>query len=102
MILIILINNLIRIEFKNCSWHELGISDLTATIDYILKNSVQKNLTLVCFSQGCTQFFVMGAMRPEYNKKIRFVAALSPASYTGHIKGISASIHSWIMSTKVL
>ncbi|XP_033217128.1 lipase 3-like [Belonocnema kinseyi] len=74
--------------FWDFSWHEMGIYDLPATIDYVLNNTNKKNLHLLCFSQGCTQTFVMGSLKPEYNKKIKIVVALSPGAYMTHLSGL--------------
>ncbi|XP_033218449.1 lipase member K-like [Belonocnema kinseyi] len=78
--------------FWDFSWHEMGIYDLPATIDYVLRYTNKKSLHLLCFSQGCTQTFVMGSLKPEYNKKIKFVVALSPAVYMTHLSGIASFI----------
>ena len=66
----------------------MGIYDLPSTMDYILNNTNRKNLSYVCFSQGCTQTFVMGSLKPEYNEKIKFAVALSPAVYMTHMRGV--------------
>lgn len=70
------------------SWHEMGIYDLPAMIDYILKQTGQKQLFYIGFSQGTTQFFVLMSLRPEYNKKIKLMSALAPVAYTGHLGGV--------------
>ncbi|XP_033217295.1 lipase 1-like isoform X2 [Belonocnema kinseyi] len=88
--------------FWDFSWHELGIYDLPATIDYILKTTKIRNLNYVCFSQGCTQFLVMGSLMPEYNKKIRFTAALAPASALKNIKGVMTLASPFISFSKIL
>ena len=33
--------------------------------------------------QGTTQFFVMGSLRPEYNKKIKLMGAFAPVAFMG-------------------
>ena len=68
----------------------MGIYDLPSTIDHVLTNTTQKNLLFACFSQGCTQTFVMGSLKPEYNEKIKFAVALSPAAYYAYLTGIFA------------
>lgn len=79
----------------------MGIYDLPATIDYILKNTKTKDLTYVCFSQGCTQFLVMGSLKPEYNKKIKFVTSLAPAAFTKYLKGLLINLRPLINFTIV-
>ncbi|KAJ8713470.1 hypothetical protein PYW07_013840 [Mythimna separata] len=58
--------------------------DLPAAIDYALKVSGQERLHYVGHSQGTTSFFVLGSMRPEYNKKIISMHALAPVAYMAH------------------
>lgn len=66
-------------RFWDFSWHEIGIYDLPAIIDYILEKTNNKKLHYVGHSQGCTTFFVLTSLRPEYNEKIANMFALAPA-----------------------
>ncbi|XP_071558741.1 lipase 3-like [Temnothorax nylanderi] len=75
-------------RFWDFSWHEMGMYDLPATIDYILYQTGQQQLFYIGFSQGTTQFWVLMSLRPEYNKKIKLMSALAPVAYTGHIQGL--------------
>ncbi|KAL0116948.1 hypothetical protein PUN28_010077 [Cardiocondyla obscurior] len=75
-------------EFWNFSWHEMGIYDLPAIIDYILHETGQKQLFYIGFSQGTTQFWILTSLRPEYNQKIKLMSALAPVAYTGHVEGL--------------
>ncbi|OAD58579.1 Lipase 3 [Eufriesea mexicana] len=68
-------------EFWLFSWHEIGVYDYPATIDYILNTTWQKKLIIISHSQGGTAFFVMGSERPEYQKKIAAVFAMAPAVF---------------------
>ncbi|XP_051160798.1 lipase 1-like isoform X2 [Leptopilina boulardi] len=86
--------------FWDFSWHEFGIYDLPATIDYILKETNMTDLNYICFSQGCTQLLVMGSLKPENNKKIRFTAALAPAAYFKYTKGLNALLHNMILLSR--
>ena len=70
----------------------MGIYDLPTMIDYILKTTGQEKLFYIGYSQGCTQFFVMGSLKPEYNDKIHLAVTLAPAVYLGNSKGILASL----------
>lgn len=75
-------------QFWDFSWHEMGIYDLPAMIDYILYKTGQKQLFYIGFSQGTTQFWVLMSLKPEYNRKIKLMSALAPVAYTGHIGGL--------------
>lgn len=57
-------------QFWDFSWHEIGVYDIPATIDYILKYTNQTRLTYVGHSQGVTAFYVTLSQLPEYNDKI--------------------------------
>lgn len=73
-------------EFWSFSWHEIGVYDLPAAIDYILEITKNENLHYIGHSQGTTAFFVMASEMPEYNKKIILMSALAPVAYLQNIK----------------
>lgn len=52
------------------SFHELGVYDVPATIDYILEATGQDGLYIIGHSRGTTQTFAMLAEKPDYNKKV--------------------------------
>ncbi|XP_037958909.1 lipase 3-like [Teleopsis dalmanni] len=68
------------------SWHEIGMYDLPAIIDYVLYKTDAKQLTYFGHSQGGTAFFVMASILPEYNNKINLMHALTPAVYLSHMR----------------
>lgn len=72
---------------KICSFHELGLYDMTAMIDLILQQTKSKRVLYVGHSQGTTQFLVMTSLRPEYNSKISLMVGLAPAAFTGNLRG---------------
>lgn len=73
-------------KYWEFSWHELGVYDLPAIIDYILETTGQPSLHYLGYSQGTTQFFVFGSMRPEYAKKIRSAHMFSPVAFMKNAK----------------
>ncbi|XP_022823996.1 lipase 3-like [Spodoptera litura] len=73
-------------RFWDFSWHEIGVYDLPAMIDYVLNVTEQPSIKYVGYSQGTTSFFVMMSERPEYNEKISVMIALSPVAYIGRAK----------------
>ncbi|XP_011265903.2 lipase 3 [Camponotus floridanus] len=75
-------------QFWDFSWHEMGIYDLPAMIDYILNQTGEKQLFYIGFSQGTTQFWVLASLKPEYNRKIKLMLALAPVAYMGHLGGL--------------
>lgn len=62
----------------------MGVYDLPAKIDYILKETGKPDLFYIGWSQGTTAFFIMASERPEYVSKIRMMSALAPAVYMTH------------------
>lgn len=72
-------------NFWAFSWHEIGLYDLPAMIDFITQETAQAKIHYVGHSQGTTAFFVLASLRPEYNDKIRSAQLLSPAAYLGRM-----------------
>lgn len=73
-------------EFWNFSWHEIGIYDLPAIIDYALKTTKQEKLFYVGHSQGTTAYYVLMSTRPEYNDKVRLMVSLAPVAFMSNLK----------------
>ncbi|XP_039290819.1 lipase 1 isoform X2 [Nilaparvata lugens] len=65
-------------KFWDFSWHEMGTKDLPAMIDYVLSRTGRRQLHYIGHSMGSTVFFVMGAMLPRYNRRVRTMVSLSP------------------------
>lgn len=61
---------------------------MPATIDMILQETGKSELYFGCFSQGCTASLVMGALKPDYNKKIRLAAKMGPVAFLGNMQGV--------------
>jgi len=74
------------------SWHEMGVYDLPAVIDYILTNTEEKDLHYVGHSMGTTMFYVLMSLKPEYNVKIRHMISLAPVAFLRNTKSPFASI----------
>ncbi|KAG5867820.1 hypothetical protein JTB14_016821 [Gonioctena quinquepunctata] len=73
-------------EFWQFTWHEIGVYDIPATIDYILNTTNSSALHYIGHSQGSTSLFVMGSERSEYNKKVKVMIAMTPAVYMKNFK----------------
>ena len=67
--------------FWSFSWHEMGITDLPAMIDYVLDKTGEEKLQYIGHSQGTTAFFVMASKLPKYNDKIEMMHALAPVAF---------------------
>ena len=57
------------------------MKDTTTCIDYILKVTGQDSLYYIGYSMGTTVFFVMTSVLPEYNAKVKAMAAMAPVAY---------------------
>lgn len=64
-------------------WHEIGIYDIVANIDYILRVTKKKKLYFIGHSSGGSSYLALAADRPEYNYKIKVAALLAPAAIFG-------------------
>ncbi|XP_069696794.1 lipase 3-like [Periplaneta americana] len=73
-------------EFWDFSWHEGGIYDMPATIDYILEKTGKKKIFYVGHSMGTTMFYVMMSQRPEYNDKVAAMVSLAPIAFVNHAR----------------
>lgn len=71
--------------FWDFSFHEIGVYDATASIDYMIRITGEKQVFFAGHSQGTTDFFAMASYRPEYNEKIRLAIALAPVAYLDEI-----------------
>lgn len=75
-----------RRRFWEFSWHEIGMYDLPAMIDYVLQHTKSEKLQYIGHSQGTTAFFVMASERPEYNQKILLMQALAPIVFMKNVE----------------
>lgn len=75
-------------HFWNFSFHEIGIYDLPAFIDYILKVTNKSSLFYVGHSQGTTDFLVLLSSNTNYNQKIKEAHLLSPVAFMDHLHPI--------------
>ncbi|KAJ9595452.1 hypothetical protein L9F63_013363, partial [Diploptera punctata] len=83
-------------SFWSFSWHEMGVYDLPAEIDYVLSTTNHTSLSYVGHSMGTTMFFVMASTKPEYNSKVSHVIALAPVAFLRHTKSTFASITKYL------
>lgn len=71
-------------EFWQFSWHEVGVYDLAAMVDYILKKTKLDKLIYVGHSQGATSILVLLSERPEYNEKFSSVHVMGTSAIMQH------------------
>ncbi|XP_071452783.1 lipase 3-like [Hetaerina americana] len=66
-------------EFWDFSWHEMGMYDLPAVIDYILATTKTEKVDVIGFSLGTNLMVVMASTRPEYNGKVNVLHLIAPS-----------------------
>ncbi|XP_054839914.1 lipase member M-like [Eublepharis macularius] len=66
-------------EFWDFSFHEMGIFDLSATIDFILQKTGQQQIYYIGHSQGSSIGFVGFSELPQLAEKIKIFFALAPS-----------------------
>ncbi|XP_018563475.1 lipase 3-like isoform X2 [Anoplophora glabripennis] len=65
-------------KYWKFSFHEIGVYDIPANIDYIVNKTNQK-VFVIGHSQGNTCYFVMATERPEYNDKVKISSVYAPS-----------------------
>ncbi|XP_066598512.1 lipase 3-like [Prorops nasuta] len=68
-------------KFWDFSYHEIGVYDLAANIDYILNVTGQKKLFYIGHSMGTTAGYILLSERPDYNKKLYAMFNMAPVVY---------------------
>ncbi|XP_033217120.1 lipase 3-like [Belonocnema kinseyi] len=72
-------------KFWRFSWHEFGIYDAPATIDYVLKITGLGKVSLIGHSMGATIELVLFSMKPEYNDKVNVAISFAPVAIFTHL-----------------
>ncbi|XP_017486992.1 PREDICTED: lipase 3-like [Rhagoletis zephyria] len=67
--------------FWRFSFHELGIYDLPAMFEYVLRTTMKDSLHYVGHSMGTTTFMVLMSLMPWYMERIRTAHLLAPVVY---------------------
>ncbi len=73
--------NIASHDFWQFSFHEIGVYDIPAMIDYALDKANRTSLTYCGFSQGTTSFLILLSTRPEYNLKITTAHLMAPVGF---------------------
>ncbi|XP_050080658.1 lipase 3-like [Anopheles maculipalpis] len=68
-------------HYWDFSFHEIGIEDLSAVIDYILAATDRKTLHFVGYSEAGSALLALLSELPEYNKKVASVELIAPPAF---------------------
>jgi len=85
------------VEFWNFSYHEMGVYDLPAMIDYIKNVTGKSKITYFGHSQGSAQIFLGMSLNPEYyHNSINGIVALGPMTKLANVKfGLVNLVAKW-------
>ncbi|XP_017005588.2 lipase 3 [Drosophila takahashii] len=72
-------------RFWQFSWHEIGVYDLPAIVDYVLARTNRRQVHYVGHSQGTTVLLVLLSQRPEYNVRFANAALMAPVAFLQHL-----------------
>ncbi|XP_034825899.1 lipase 1-like [Maniola hyperantus] len=76
-------------KFWQFSVDEIGLYDIPATIDYVLKNTGERKVNYVGFSQGAGTFLIMCSERPGYCDKANVLIGLAPAARQTYTRSVT-------------
>lgn len=85
-------------EFWNFTWHQIGIYDLKALIDFTLNATNMTKCFYVGYSQANTELLVLLSMHTEYNEKIIQAHMMSIASALPNIHELGKFLSPLIIS----
>ncbi|XP_015793937.2 uncharacterized protein LOC107370456 [Tetranychus urticae] len=79
-------------QFWDYSFYEIGIYDVTATVEYIKKETGFETIIVVGFSQGTIQLLIQMSAIPGYDKNYDLVILLEPIGFLGDKSGTVGAI----------
>lgn len=71
-------------NFWNFSWQEMGLYDLPAIINHIMRQTHQQRMFHVGHSQGTTALYILLAELPRFNQNIIAHFSFSPVAFMSH------------------
>ncbi|XP_055847675.1 lipase 3-like [Episyrphus balteatus] len=74
-------------KFWAFDWHEIGMYDLPAMMDYVLYYTDEEQLTYFGHSQGTTTFLVLNSLNLRFNTKIKSAHLLAPVAFMENMEG---------------
>lgn len=96
--------------FWNFTFHEMGVYDLPANLDYVLNQTSSPKIFYLGHSQGTMQFWIANMYHEDIGSKIEKFVAFAPVMYETHsssliVKGcLDYEIDNWLFKhfTEVL
>ncbi|KAF7247261.1 Lipase member M [Varanus komodoensis] len=75
-------------EFWNFSFHEMGMNDVPAIINFVLAKTMQKQIYYIGYSQGSTLGFIAFSAMPQLAQKIKVFFIFGPIHLLKHTKSL--------------
>lgn len=72
-------------RYWDFSFHEIGLYDLPAQINYILKVRRRKSLSFIGHSQGNLAMFILQSFQPQWAQKVRPFIAMAPIAFIPNV-----------------
>lgn len=72
-------------RYWDFSFHEIGLYDLPAQIDYILALRQRKSLAYIGHSQGNLAMFVLQSFQPHWAQKVKPFIAMAPIAFIPNV-----------------
>lgn len=72
-------------RYWDFSFHEIGLYDMPAQIDYILNIRQRKSLAFVGHSQGNLAMFVLQSFQPQWAEKVKPFVAMAPIGFIPNV-----------------
>lgn len=72
-------------RYWDFSFHEIGLYDLPATINYILERRQRKSLAYIGHSQGNLAMFILQSLHPEWSRKVKPFVAMAPVAFIPNV-----------------
>lgn len=68
-------------KYWDFSFHEIGLYDLPASLNYVLARRQRKSLAYIGHSQGNLAMFILQSFHPEWANKVKPFVAMAPIAF---------------------
>lgn len=72
-------------RYWDFSFHEMGLYDLPAQLEYVLKRRNRKSLSYIGHSQGNLAMFVLQSFQPQWANRIKPFIAMAPIAFIPNV-----------------
>lgn len=72
-------------RYWDFSFHEMGLYDLPAQLDYVLRHRQRKSLAYIGHSQGNLAMFILQSFQPHWADRIKPFVAMAPIAFVPNV-----------------